>query len=213
MTHADLDHISGFKELLSLPEEETIPIGVLIMPDTALKDEAYMELKGLAESRGVNIKYISTGDTFRVDDVMFTCLHPDRGYECGDRNEYSTVLSVSCGSFKGLFTGDVEGRGEEILTKRICDRYTLLKCAHHGSANSTPESFADRVRPKVTFISAGRENRYGHPDPEVVKRLEEAGSSVFVTKDRGALSLIYRGKEVRVRTYLKQDKGGLKVRP
>jgi len=203
MTHADKDHISGFEELLSLPEMESVPIRTLIMPDTALKDEAYRELEDLVRSKGVNIKYISTGNTFRIDDVMFTCLHPDRGYVCEDRNEYSTVLSVSCGSFRGLFTGDVEGRGEEIMTKRAGRGYTLLKCAHHGSDNSTPEAFVDRVRPEVTFISAGRENKYGHPGPETVRRLKAAHSLVFVTKDSGALSLVSDGREVRISKWLK----------
>ncbi len=204
VTHADNDHISGITELLSLPEAESVPIGVLMMPDTALKDEPYMELVRLAASRGVDIKLISSGKSFETDGIRFLCLHPDRGYECTDRNEYSTVLSVSFGNVKALFTGDVEGRGEEIVTKRIIEGYTFLKCAHHGSKNSTPEEFVSKADPLITFISAGRNNQFSHPSPEVVSRLEGAGSRVFVTKEEGALFFESDGKKVRVDTYIKK---------
>ncbi|MBQ7464872.1 MAG: DNA internalization-related competence protein ComEC/Rec2 [Lachnospiraceae bacterium] len=203
VTHADNDHISGFKELFEMPEKEGLKVKRLIMPDTALKDEAYASLVKLAKSRGTKVTLIKTGDEFTVDGISFYCLHPDRGYECADRNEYSTVLSVSFGGFDALFTGDVEGRGEEILTERISKRYTLLKCAHHGSDNSTPEEFLERVSPKITFISAGRGNSYGHPGKELIKRLRGSGTGIYVTKDSGALMLSTDGKKMKVETFLK----------
>ena len=201
VTHADSDHISGFIELFSMPEEESVPIGVLLMPDTAMKDEPYMELVELAKQRKVDIKFIHTGDSFVTDGIKFTCLHPDKGYACTERNEYSTVLSLSYGSTKALFTGDVEGRGEEAVTERIREHYTLLKCAHHGSKNSTPEEFVRRVKPLITFISAGRDNSFGHPSKEVTDRLKNNGSFVMVTKESGALSLESDGKKVTVSSY------------
>ncbi len=203
MTHADNDHISGFTELFSLPEKESLPVKNLIMPDTAMKDEAYVSLIKLAQKAGVKVLFIKTGDAFDVDGIRFTCMHPDRGYECSDRNEYSTVLSVRYGNFDALFTGDIEGRGEEILTERLDGPYTLLKCAHHGSDNSTFDEFLSKVSPDITFISAGRGNSYGHPGHELLKRLEDAGTRMLVTKDKGALMLSTDGKSVRVGTYLK----------
>ncbi|MCR5650916.1 MAG: DNA internalization-related competence protein ComEC/Rec2 [Lachnospiraceae bacterium] len=203
VTHADNDHISGFLELFSLSESESLPVKILYMPDTALKDEAWKKLEALAESRGVRVVLIKTGDRFAADGVTFTCIHPDSGYECLDRNEYSTVLSVGYDRFSALFTGDVEGRGEEIVTGRIEHGYTLLKCAHHGSDNSTCEDFLSRVRPELTFISAGRDNSYGHPGKELLGRLEKAGTGVFITKKSGALMLETDGKSVDVKEFLK----------
>lgn len=208
VTHADSDHISGLEEILGMPEKEGLWVKNLIMPDTALKDEAYMNLIKLANGCRTKVSLIKTGDEIDVDGITFCCLHPDPGYQCADRNEYSTVLSVGYGGFDALFTGDVEGRGEEIVTKRIGKGYTLLKCAHHGSDNSTPEEFLQRVSPKLTFISAGRGNSYGHPGKELIKRLEDSGTRILVTKERGALMLVTDGKSVKVNTFLK-DKGGL----
>ena len=204
MTHADSDHISGFEELFNMSPKEGIRIKNLIMPDTALKDEAYLNLVKLAESRNTKVLLIKTGDVFTVDGISFSCLHPDSGYECADRNGYSTVLLMEYKSFSALFTGDVEGRGEETVTERIGKSCTLLKCAHHGSDNSTPEEFLKKVSPKLTFISAGRDNSYGHPGRKLLQRLEETGTEVFVTKERGALMLVTDGKSVKVTTFLKR---------
>ncbi|MBR5377214.1 MAG: DNA internalization-related competence protein ComEC/Rec2, partial [Lachnospiraceae bacterium] len=151
MTHADNDHISGMKELFSLPEKESLPVKDLVMPDVAMKDEAFCNLMELARKRGAKVTLISTGDSFSMDGITLTCLHPDRGYECIDRNESSAVLSMQYKGFRALFTGDVEGRGEEILTERITGSYALLKCAHHGSDNSTFEGFLKKAAPDVAF--------------------------------------------------------------
>ena len=201
VSHADNDHISGFKELLLTDVNEGMKIKRLIMPDTAMKDDAYTELAELAKRAEVDISIIKTGDSFTADGVTFTCLHPDSGYACSDRNEYSTVLSVTYKGVSALFTGDIEGRGEEILTQRIKSGYTLLKCAHHGSDNSTSGSFLEKAHPQVTFISAGRDNTYGHPGNGLLKRLENAGSRVFVTKDSGALTFKSDGRRVRISTF------------
>lgn len=202
MTHADNDHISGFEELLSMPEKEGLTVKNLIMPDIAQKDEAYEELVRQAVERGVRVSLIKTGDVFLTDGIAFSCLHPDKGYSCTDRNECSTVLSVRYEGFSALFTGDIEGKGEDVLTERIQERYTLLKCAHHGSDNSTPEAFLSKAAPCITFISAGRENSYGHPGRELLKRLERSGTKIFVTKEAGALMLSTDGKSVKVHAFI-----------
>ncbi len=201
VTHTDNDHISGIKELLTLPEKDSLAVGRLIMPDTALKDDAYMELIELARKRNVTVSLISSGDCFECDGIRFECLHPDRGYMCTDKNEYSTVLSADYGSFRALYTGDLQGKGEEILTKRIKKSYTLLKCAHHGSDNSTFDDFLQRVLPEVTFISAGRDNSYGHPGRELLGRLKNSGTRVFITIDGGALTLRTDKKSISVTTF------------
>ncbi len=201
VTHTDNDHISGITELLTLPEKDSLVIKRLIMPDPALKDEAYMELKELAQKRNVRVSLISSGDFFECDGIRFECLHPDRGYMCTDKNEYSTVLSADYGSFRALYTGDLQGKGEEILTKRIKKSYTLLKCAHHGSDNSTFEDFLQKVSPGVTFISAGRDNSYGHPGRELLGRLKRSGTKVFITMEGGALTLRTDGKSISVTAF------------
>jgi competence protein ComEC len=76
--------------------------------------------------------------------------------------------------FHGLFTGDLEKEGEEELVRKYSNelqQITLLKIGHHGSKTSSVQSFLELTRPKFSVISAGFNNRYGHPHPEVVARL------------------------------------------
>ena len=104
------------------------------------------------------------------------------------------VLSVSYREFDLLFTGDVEGIGEEKLCESIekyCPEkaFEVLKAAHHGSRNSSSEIFLQKVRPKYTIISAGIENSYGHPHRETIERLEKTGSQILATANCGGIEI------------------------
>ena len=65
----------------------------------------------------------------------------------------------------------------------------MLKAAHHGSKNSTKETFLESVYPKYTLVSSGRNNRYGHPHKETLKRLEKYGSRLYGTAVSGAVTI------------------------
>ena len=126
-------------------------------------------------------------------------------YESG--NVASMVLAVKFGEFDMLLTGDVEGEGEEQLIEQLEKQYwdctwEILKVAHHGSKNSSSEQFLRQVRPAYAFISAGRENRYGHPHQETIERLADVGSKICSTQENGALIVEVEGGEtMRVESY------------
>lgn len=86
---------------------------------------------------------------------------------------------------------------------------TLLKVAHHGSKYSTREDFLRVVNPKIALISAGRDNRYGHPHEELLGRLEEQGCIAYKTPESGAVTVSVRGRRVMVRTFL--EDGNVKI--
>ena len=114
-------------------------------------------------------------------------------------NAGSMVLDVSFGKFDMLLTGDVEEKGEEILIQNL-DRksYDVLKVAHHGSKNSTSEAFLKLVQPKISLISAGKDNSYGHPHEETLERLREIGSGVYQTMDYGAIMMETDGDSIDI---------------
>ena len=66
---------------------------------------------------------------------------------------------------------------------------TILKAAHHGSRTSSGEAFLGQADPQYTVISAGKDNRYGHPHRETLKHLEEAGSGIWQTMEKGQISV------------------------
>ena len=115
-----------------------------------------------------------------------------------------SILDQDYGNFEMLFTGDVEGEGEDALVQAKCLRdYDILKAAHHGSKNSTTRAFLEQTRPEITWISAGINNRYGHPHKETVERLENAGSITMKTQDFGAVTVYTDGKQMRMEMFCK----------
>ena len=117
-------------------------------------------------------------------------------------NGASLVLDVSCGAFDMLLTGVVEGEGEEVLAQRLEKTYDVLKVAHHGSKNSTSEELLRQASPDVALISAGRDNRYGHPHKETMERLSQAGCLVYQTARSGAVTIRTDGRKMSIRGFL-----------
>lgn len=207
VTHADTDHISGLKELLG--KETHITIKHLVLPDTSCKDEAYEELVSLAEKNKTDILYIEKGDVIRDGELSITCLHPTKEYKTKSRNGYSTVLSMEYKDFQGLFVGDLEKDGEDMILdtrneegEEMLLDYDLLKVGHHGSKSSSQLEFLTSALPEISVISCGKNNRYGHPHEEVLDRLEAVGSKVYLTMDSGAITVNTDGERMRIKKYL-----------
>ena len=88
-----------------------------------------------------------------------------------------------------LLTGDAEIQNLEAIAKRE-DLYAIdiLKVPHHGSKTGTNDKIATRLQPKVSLVSCGASNRYGHPHKEVVSALTEVGSMIYRTDNQGDVS-------------------------
>lgn len=222
ISHSDTDHISGIMGMLEEYGETGIEIGCVFLPDLAeeSRDDNYRKLLSLAESRGVPVRLLHAGECLESGKIMLTCLHPEENYVNQDTNAGSTVLLLTYENFSALFTGDLEGEGEDLVTGRLArmgdgssgdsaglhlpQRITLLKTAHHGSKNSTEEAFLAVVNPRIALISAGKDNSYGHPHGETLDRLGERGCLIYQTPVSGAVTVRVRRGRVRVRAYLKE---------
>lgn len=210
ISHADIDHCSGIKELLELGADEGIRIGQLILP--AIKEEKREQEFGELIEESVSVSYVAAGDSFTVGDLSFLCLHPPQNYESEDGNAsslcfYAQVKTSEKTPMSILFTGDVEGEGEELLLKELQKRdigsVTVLKVAHHGSRNSTSTEFLKQIKPQVAIISCGENNSYGHPHNETITRLEEIGAKIFYTMKSGQITLKIQNDEIRVNVFQK----------
>lgn len=206
VSHPDKDHISGVEELLELERESGITVDRLVLPAIAgkLRPDAFGGLLEAAGKSSARISYIAAGEEWEAGKVHITCLHPPPNYELPDANAYSECFYAEAGSFSLLLTGDVEGGGEEALLRElirrgICD-ITVLKVAHHGSRNSTSTELLELLRPKVSVISCGRDNGYGHPHPELLERLKQAGSIILQTPEEGAV-MLRLGKRLEIRSF------------
>lgn len=143
------------------------------------------------------------GEDSRAEEAWsIRCLGPDALALSGDRNEDSMVLMLRYGTFRMLFTGDLEGAAERKLAQSgTALEADVLKVGHHGSAGGSTEEFLEQVRPKAAVISCGRDNAYGHPAGETLGRLEHVGSRIFDTKEQGAIRICSDGRTFSVETY------------
>lgn len=188
MSHADEDHINGLREMILQSDGRGILIEHLVMPKLAEPDEAYEELMHLAKSHNIKIFFIEKGQKWKLKDMTLECLWPKQEIKGENRNDFSTVLKISKDSFSMLLTGDISEEVEEKLdwTEGNC---TLLKVAHHGSKYSSSDGFLERIHPKISVISVGKGNLYGHPAKEVLERLKQVGSLCLRTDERGGITV------------------------
>jgi competence protein ComEC len=115
-------------------------------------------------------------------------------------NDNSFVLRISYGQRSVLLVGDAEAEAEHTLLARdpAALRADVLKLGHHGSRTSTTSAFLDAVAPNVALVCSGVRNRYGHPDPGVVRRLEDRGVTVARTDRGGDIVWETDGEHVRL---------------
>ncbi|MBQ9333086.1 MAG: DNA internalization-related competence protein ComEC/Rec2 [Lachnospiraceae bacterium] len=214
ITHLDADHYNGILEMLydgglTMPHIDTL---YLTSSSVMMGGEAYEALIEAAVSGHTEVCTVTAGDEFRTGSLRFTCLYPDSSCHGEDTNNESLVLDMEYGGISEdrpihmLFTGDLGGDGETALTEKIGqyvkpDDYLILKCAHHGSKNSTYEPFLDAADPDLVLISAGHDNSYGHPNTETLDRLDERNIPYYCTIDHGALDVHITGSEVTVQPY------------
>ena len=198
ISHGDGDHYSGIEEMLGR-QQNGIRIKNIVMPANYRENEDLTLLVEKALREGTRVYVINRGDMIEHANVKISCIQPANGDKKLMDNEGSMVLEVLYHNFSMLFTGDVEGDGEDILIGRLRDRkYDILKIAHHGSKNSTSEEFLSKTNPKIALISAGIDNRYHHPHKEVTERLKKRGIHIINTQKNGAISIRTDGNSLTI---------------
>lgn len=228
ITHWDEDHISAVGELLEWSESSRVKIRRIFLPDVVLKDEVLETLLQQIEEANVSVEYLSAGEHMTDGALQISCLHPYAKKVPEDRNDASLVLRLSQGDFQMLLTGDLEKSGEDWLVEQARPaveqtqpagqeqalscvpsnhpavqnplRCTILDAGHHGAFNATGEALLDLAQPELILISCGKNNRYGHPAPETLKRLEERGIRWYSTAEVGAIQVHVGKNKVKIET-------------
>ena len=182
LSHNHRDHIGGFLELAG----RGVFVRRLYMgPDTAgafFRDSVLRVARALGTPvdtllRGENVSFggggngSAGGECVLGECARFEVLWPASYLRVGE-NRASVVLLGKFGASKMLLTGDLDSVGErQLLEMNPTLSAELLQVGHHGSAGSNTLDFLSQVAPKYAFVSVGAENRYGHPAPSVVRKL------------------------------------------
>lgn len=191
LTHGHIDHIGGAEQL-----SKAIKINEVLYGQGPVEGEEERVILKELMKQGAKLTFVKEGMGWKSGSAAFSVLSPI-GTEI-DLNARSIVLYAEMEDVSFLFTGDLEEKGE----KRLVSTYPhlkadILKVGHHGSRTSTSEQFLDQVSPKAAFISAGRNNRFGHPHEEVMERLREHHVLIW-RSDEGAVRLFIKKKKIKV---------------
>ena len=187
-THAHADHIGGLPAVLDNFRPTELWTGA--NPSRSLLDRA--------ARLGVRTVEKQAGEAFDFSGARIQVLSPPADYAAVTiGNNDSLALRVSYGARTFLLTGDMERPMEGLL---LADadalRADVLKVGHHGSKTSTIAPFLDAVSPSVALISAGFENSFGHPHPDVVKRLTDRHTVILRTDRDGLVTVSTDGRRL-----------------
>jgi len=202
LSHPHEDHVAGLALLL-----ERYRIGRVFEPGMRGPGPGYAAwLAGIAAT-GMPVGRLATGSRLAVDDARLTVLWPDPGSVAGEPpdsgtgiNNVSVVLFGEAAGRRFLLTGDIEEEIDPTLVARGPPPVDVLKVAHHGSGTASTARFLDAVDPSIAVVSAGADNRYGHPNRGTLDRLAERGARVLRTDTDGTVEIALDAGPVRVRT-------------
>jgi competence protein ComEC len=170
LTHAHSDHMGGLPAVLRNFHPAELWVG------NNPHDPSYDALLAEAAQLGVRLRPLRAGQTLPFGQAQVRVFAPEANYLPGaaPANNDSLVLRVAYGATGALLMGDAEAPVEDRLLAAPGLQSSLLKVGHHGSITSSTEPFLARVAPRWAVISCGRRNRYGHPNTEVLERLQAA---------------------------------------
>ena len=188
LTHGDFDHMGEAINLV-----ENFKVGKVIF-NCGEYNELEQELIKVLNKK--KIKYYSCIKELNVDDNKLYFLQTK---EYDNENDNSNVIYTEINGYKFMFMGDASVTTEkEILSKYNLPDIDVLKVGHHGSRTSSGEEFIDEINPKYSVISVGKNNRYGHPNKEVLENLKE--SKIYRTDQDGSIMFKIKNNKLQIET-------------
>ena len=204
-SHPHEDHLAGLPRLL-----DRYRIGAVVGAEVRGGGPASRSWNEILESRGADYHSVTSGSSFMLADARLAVLWPDR--ESLERvpedggsalNNRSIVLRLDIPGFSALFTGDIEADLDRRIAAMITTPIDLLKSPHHGSATAASRELLAAVDPRVSIVSVGLRNSYGHPSAATLERLAERRGAVARTDlDGTVIALIdpARPDRIEIRT-------------
>lgn len=188
LTHGDYDHMG---EAINLVENFKVE---KVIFNCGLYNDLENELIEVLDKK--KIKYYSCIKELNIDNNKLYFLQTK---EYDNENDNSNVIYSELNVYKFMFMGDASVTTEkEIMNKYNLPDIDVLKVGHHGSKTSSSKEFINVINPKYSIISVGKNNRYGHPNKEVLENLEN--SKIYRTDLDGSIMFKIKNNELKIET-------------
>ena len=191
-THPHEDHIGGLDDVIN----SDIEIENILMPKITKNTKTFEDVLDAIENKGLDIKAPEKGYEFKIGEANCKVM-TDSILDKDNLNLSSIVIRLTFGNNSFLFMGDSEKENEETI---FWPKTDVLKVGHHGSNTSSSQEFLEQVLPKYAIIMAGEGNSYGLPKDEIIKRLENLGTTIYRTDKNGTIEITSDGNEIKIKT-------------
>ena len=187
-THGDYDHMGE-----SLNIVNNFKVGKVVLNCGSL-NELEQDLITLLDKK--HIKYSKCINQLDISPIKLYFLNSG---EYDNENDNSNVIYAKLNDYKFMFMGDAGVEKEkDILNKYNISVIDVLKIGHHGSKTSSSKEFITKIKPKYSIISVGKNNRYGHPNKEVLENLKD--SKIYRTDQDGSIVLKIKNNKLKIET-------------
>lgn len=182
LSHYDWDHAGGVPLLLRCVQVENLFLPD-IPDDTGLREW----IEDTAEEKGCRVHYVREKTKITDSEVELLLYPPIYGEKDNDR---SIPVLATAAEYVILIPSDLSANGErKLLADQDLPHVDLLVAGHHGAKNATTGALLETVTPSAVIVSVGRDNLYGHPAPETLSRIQDAGAELFRTDLRGDICI------------------------
>ncbi len=189
LSHGDFDHMGESINLVN-----NFKVSNVVFNCGKLNDLETNLIKTLEKKK---IPYYRCIKELKIADTKFSFLN---NKEYNNENDNSSVIYTKFNDYKFLFMGDASIKVEEdILLKYDLKDIDILKVGHHGSKTSSSIEFINKIKPKYSIISVGKNNRYNHPSQETLKKLQN--SKIYRTDLDGSIMFSFQNNKLKIKNY------------
>ena len=188
LTHGDFDHMGDSIYLINNYKVKNV----------VLNNDDFNELETnlIKELKNKKIKYYQNVEKMPISNNIITILNTE---EYDNENDNSNVIYIELNNYKFMFMGDAGvDKEKDILERYNISNIDVLKVGHHGSKTSSSKSFINKINPKYSIISVGKNNRYGHPNKEVLNNLDH--SKIYRTDEDGSIIFKIKNNKLKIET-------------
>lgn len=186
LTHPHADHLDGLVDILKRYQVDEVWQSGVNYPSAA-----YDEFKNIIAQENIKNDYVKAGDERNFGQIKFLVLYPLSNLQnqnFDNINNASIVNRLEYNKFSALFLGDAEKSAQQNLVNSA-QRTNVVKIAHHGSSDSINENYLNIVRPEISIIEVGANNKFGHPAKATIDYLTRLASQIYRTDQDGNIEI------------------------